>query len=238
MDNRVALRVLEEYGAMFVASEEVLVPPVCMFKSSEEVLRFQEEATFRAESFGDIRIELQPAAMDALVEARAAAKREGLTITPRGGSLAARRSFEDTLRLWNSRVLPALDYWSTQRARMTEEEAERLRHLAPEEQVAEVLELEKEAIFFSKDLSKTILQSVAAPGASQHLAMLAFDAVEFGDASVRRLLARHGWFQTIVSDLPHFTFLGFEEDELPARGLRRTLAPNGQVFWTPDMRDE
>jgi hypothetical protein len=96
------------------------------------------------------------------------------------------------------------------------------------------LELERAGLFFSKDLSKSILRSVAAPGASQHLAMLAFDATEFQDARVRDVLARHGWFQTVLSDLPHFTYLGLEERDLASRGLRR-VEEFGQTFWVPDI---
>jgi hypothetical protein len=109
-----------------------------------------------------------------------------------------------------------------------------VRALPLREQASAVLELESGGIFFSKDFKKSILQSVAAPGASQHLAMLAFDVAEYGDARVQRLLARHGWFQTVLSDLPHFTYLGLEERELPARGLRR-VETAGQTFWVPDM---
>jgi hypothetical protein len=233
----VSRRVLEEYGAMFVASSQVLPPPVCMFSGSAEVGRFQQEAKFRTETLSGTRIELQPAAMQALLDAREEARTLGLDITPRGGAEAARRGYDDTLRLWNSRFLPALTYWRG-RGRLSAEQVEHLRRAALHEQVREVLELEKKGIFFSKDLSKSILYSVAAPGSSQHLSMLAFDASQFGDARVRRILARHGWFQTVKSDLPHFTYLGVEEKDLPALGLRRVEA-SGHVGWRPNgNRDE
>ena len=231
-DDAVARRVLEEYGAMFVA-EGVRVPPVCVFESAEEVERFQREAGWRAEDLDGATVELQPAAMEALVAAREEARAEGLRLTPRGGAEAGRRSFADSLRLWRSRCDPALEHWCA-RGRLTAEEAGRVRGLTPREQVAAVLELERGGLFFSKDFSKSILRSVAAPGASQHLAMLAFDAAEFADARVRRLLARRGWFQTVLSDLPHFTYLGLPEADLPARGLRR-VESGGQTFWVPDM---
>jgi hypothetical protein len=64
--------------------------------------------------------------------------------------------------------------------------------------------------------------------------MLAFDAVEFKEARVRALLARHGWFQTVLSDLPHFTFLGIREKELPDLGLKR-VEECGQIFWVPNL---
>jgi hypothetical protein len=227
-----ARRVLEEYGAMFVA-EGVRLPPVCVFETEGEVESFQLEAGWRAAEFGGAVVELQPAAMGALLRACEEARSLGLSITPRGGAEAARRNFEDSLRLWRSRCDPALEHWCGQ-GRLDESEAERVRRLPLREQVAAVLELERAGLFFSKDLSKSILRSVAAPGASQHLAMLAFDAAEFQDARVRDLLARHGWFQTVLSDLPHFTYLGLEESELPSHGLRR-VEEFGQTFWVPDI---
>jgi hypothetical protein len=234
----VSHRVLEDYGAMFVASSHVKPPPVCMFTSDGDVTAFQRDATFKTEVIAGSRIELQPAAMKGLQEAREEAREQGLSITPRGGAEAARRSYDDTLRLWNSRFLPALSYWKG-RGRLSEKDVVRLRKASLRDQVREVLELEKRGIFFSKDLSKSILYSVAAPGTSQHLSMLAFDVSQFGNARVRRILAAHGWFQTVKSDLPHFTYLGVEEKDLPALGLRRVEA-NGQVFWIPNItsRDE
>lgn len=233
-DDATARRVLEEYGAMFVAAEEVCVPPACVFTSDEEVRAFQRAATVRTEAFGADVIELQPAAMAALVAARADALAAGLLISPRGGAEAARRGFGDTLRLWDSRFLPALDYWCLERRRVAPEQAASLRALTPWEQVAAALTLEQEGIFFSKDFAKSVLYSVAPPGASQHLSMLAFDVAEFRDPPVREILARRGWFQTVRSDLPHFTYLGLDEAELPAHGLRRIEA-DGQVFWVPNV---
>jgi hypothetical protein len=228
-------RVLEEYGAVFVA-EGVRLPEACVFESEEEVGRFQREAGWRTEVLDGAAIELQPPAMSALMSAREEAAHAGLRVTPRGGSEAGRRSFADSLRLWRSRCDPALDYWCAE-GRLEGHEAERLRGLPLREQASAVLELERGGIFFSKDFKKSILQSVAAPGASQHLAMLAFDVAEFADPRVGALLARHGWFQTVLSDLPHFTYLGLHESELPARGLRRVDAA-AQTFWVPDMGEK
>jgi len=231
-----ARRLLAEYGAMFVADRSVAVPPVCVFQNEDEVSRFQRQAGSRAADFDGVKVELQPAVLDALLAAREDARREGLDITPRGGAEAARRDFADTVRLWESRVRPALAHW-LEAGRVSAEDAERIGSLASGEQVARILELESCGCFFSKDFSKSILQSVAAPGASQHLALLAFDVVEFTDARVRSILARHGWFQTVRSDLPHFTYLGVREEELPGLGLR--LAYHGEhVFWVPDLGDE
>jgi hypothetical protein len=62
--------------------------------------------------------------------------------------------------------------------------------------------------------------------------MLAFDVVEAGNPAVRRILNKYGWYQTIRTDQPHFTFLGVEETELPARGLRNIFA-DGNSYWVP-----
>ena len=98
----------------------------------------------------------------------------------------------------------------------------------------EILRLEGKGLYFNMDFTKSILYSVAAPGTSQHLSMLAFDVKEFENAEVRSILARHGWFQTITSDLPHFTFLGVSESELPSLGLKKTTN-SGRTFWIPQL---
>ena len=229
----VARRILEEYGAIFVADKKVTLPPVCIFTSEEQVTKFQEDAGFEAEKIGFDEVELQPEALKKLNKAREEAQKEGLDITSRDGAEGARRNYEDSVRLWNSRFEPALDYWLS-KGRLTAEEVARLRGLPLLEQVGEVLELEKTGIYFSKDLSKSILYSIAAPGSSQHIAMLAFDVNEFENPRVREIMAKHGWFQTVLSDLPHFTFLGLKEKDLPKHGLRK-FEINGQVFWIPNV---
>jgi hypothetical protein len=229
----VSQRILEEYGAIFVATKKVTPPPVCVFTTEEQVTKFQDQAGFETEFIAYDEVELQPEAMKSLNKARKDAQKEGLDITPRDGSEAGRRNYEDSVRLWNSRFEPALDYWLSQ-GRLTQEEVTRLRGLPLSQQVAEVLELEKTGIYFSKDLSKSILYSIAAPGASQHIAMLAFDVNEFDNPRIREIMAKHGWFQTVLSDLPHFTYLGLKEKDLPKNGLR-SLEINGQVFWIPNV---
>jgi hypothetical protein len=228
----VARRVLEDYGAIFLA-KKVMPPPVCIFTSDEQVEQFQEKAGYASEMIGFDQVELQPEAMKQLLKAREEAQKEDLDITPRDGAEAARRSFEDSLHLWETRFQPALDYWLAQ-GRLTDEQVTRLKSLPLRSQIAEVLELEKSGIYFSKDLSKSILYSIAAPGTSQHIAMLAFDVNEFDNPRVREILTRHGWFQTVLSDLPHFTFLGLKEKDLPKYGLKQ-VEVEGQVFWIPNI---
>ena len=229
----VARRILEEYGAIFVADKKVKIPPVCIFTSEAQVEKFQDEADYITETIAGADIELQPEAMKALMKAREEAQKEGLDITPRDGPEAARRGYQDSLELWNTRFLPALDYWLSQ-GRLNEEQVERLKGMSLHHQIAHVLELEKSGIYFSKDLSKSILYSIAAPGTSQHIAMLAFDVNEFLDSRVREILAKHGWFQTVLSDLPHFTYLGLKEKDLPKSGLK-SVEVDGQTFWIPNV---
>jgi hypothetical protein len=232
-DDLVARRVLHDYGAMFVGADSILPPPVCVFTSDEQVEQFQQAAGWEATNIDQATVELQPAAMAALLRARETAHDEGIEITPRDGAEAARRSYADTVRLWNSRFLPALDHWLNV-GRLTHEQVDRLRTLPINEQVPEVLELETHGIFFSKDLLKSVLYSIAAPGTSQHIAMLAFDVNEFHNPRAREIMTAEGWFQTVLSDLPHFTFLGLKEPELPDRGLK-SVEVNGQKFWIPDV---
>ena len=170
--------------------------------------------------------------MDALTDAIDEATAVGLTITPRGDG-SAKRSYAETVSLWASRVLPGLEYW-VENGRISIDEASRIRDLPSFEQVNEILNLEQDGIFFSKDLSKSIMYSVAPPGTSQHLSMLALDVEEFDIPEVREILARHQWFQTVISDLPHFTYLGVAESALPDLGLKK-IESGDRYFWVPDL---
>jgi hypothetical protein len=117
---------------------------------------------------------------------------------------------------------------------MTQYQANAIRALRPFEQLPEIFALEEKGIYFAKDLSKSIIYSVAPPGASQHLSLLAFDVAEFNNERVREILASYKWYQTVTSDLPHFTFLGVPERELSGLGLKR-VENSGRRFWLPDV---
>ena len=230
--NVVARRVFKDYGAMFIAASEVLFPTNCVFANEEEVSAFQGTVKSRTATIGGRTIELQSAAMDALEKARAAAAKRKLTITPRGAT-AAKRSYADTYRIWKSRFDPALKHW-TARGKIKPEDAERAAKLETPDQVAQVIEWEKDSIWFSTGFNRSIFSSVAAPGTSQHLSMLALDVAEFANKDVRTILNEHGWFQTIIDDTPHFTYLGLDEDELPKRGLIAS-EKDGFKFWIPNF---
>lgn len=223
---------LSEYGAVFVARGGAVPPDRVVFKDESEVSAFQDGLDVSAETVGEFSIELQSAAMDALRSAIAEALKLGLSITPRGED-SARRNYNETVSLWASRVDPALVHW-VGKGRIKQADADRIQSLSPFEQVSEVLKLEEDEIYFAKDLSKSIIYSVAPPGTSQHLSMLALDVAEYDNPAVRKVLANHGWFQTVTSDLPHFTFLGVTEEHLPGLGLK-AIVNFGRSFWIPNI---
>jgi hypothetical protein len=229
----VSKRILHEYGAIFIADEKVIAPPVCMFTSAEQVNDFQAKTQISGEQIGNARIELQANAMKAYLEARADAQTNGLDIKPKDGAEAARRGYEDTLRLWKSRVDPACEHWIA-KGKLTQEQVDKLKNLSIKDQVREVLEYEKSGIYFNTFFNNSILYSVAAPGTSQHLSMLALDVEQFANKQVREIMAKHGWFRTVQNDSPHFTFLGKKEEELASLGLKKVENKDGE-FWIPNV---
>lgn len=223
---------LREYGAVFVARGGATPPSKVVFRDEQDVLDFQRRVGSKTARLGSVGVTLQPAALDALVAASNMARSKKLSITPRGAD-SARRGYDQTVSLWGSRVNPGLAFW-TAKGKITRQQADAIRRMSAFEQVPVILGLEQSGMFFAKDLSKSIIYSVAPPGTSQHLAMLAFDVAEFNDPRVRAILNDHGWYQTVVSDLPHFTYLGVAESELPGLGLKK-VTNTARTFWVPDI---
>lgn len=243
----VAGKVLMEYGAVFVGDNNVFLNfellsnnnsvrlvSQCIFFDDAGVRGYQSRVKTRREIMGGSTIELEEDAMTALMEARKQAATKGLNITPRGGSIAARRSYADTQRLWDSRFYSGLRHWAGKK--ISQREVAEVKLLNTIEQAARILEWEeKRKAFFSTDFTKSILYSVASPGTSQHLFMLAIDIDQFYRKEVRSILASQGWYQTVKSDLPHFTYLGIKEkSELTKRGLKSEEV-GGYEFWTPKI---
>ncbi len=228
----VGRKLLREYGSVFIARGGALPPTKVVYLDEADVSRMQSALGKTSATIGGHSLELQTAAMSALQDAIKAAQAKNLKITPRGPD-SAKRTYTETVGLWNSRVDPALKHW-VGKGKLTQADADKIKAMSTFEQVSEVLKLEEKGIFFAKDLSKSIIYSVAPPGTSQHLSMLAFDVMEHDNAAVRTILAENGWFQTVASDLPHFTFLGVKESELSALGLKQTTS-GGRTFWVPDI---
>lgn len=233
-DDPTAKRIFVEYGAIFVSSGTML-PSKCIFASDADLQNYQVRLETETVNVGGIAIQLQKPAMQALLKARQEAAQKNLQITPRG-TLAAKRSYQQTLKLWNSRFFPALNYW-TGRGKITTEAAAAAKSSDVPEQIRKVLEWEEKGMPFGKDMNKSIFYSVAAPGASQHNFMLALDVEQFSNNDVRKILAANGWFQTVKGDAPHFTYLGVKETELPALGLK-SVTVGSQKFWIPNYTNQ
>ncbi len=230
----IADRVFREYGAVFVASEEVSIPDSCVFPSEAAVEKFQARLETEVINVGGTRIELQKDAARALKAAVEEAQLLGKRITALDGAIAGKRTYSDTLRIWNSRFFRALDHWAA-KGKITRVEANYAASLPIKEQIKRVMVWEAVGYYFSTNFSISIFNSVAPPGTSQHLSLLAFDVVESSDPMVRQIMNKHGWFQTIRSDQPHFTYLGIAESELPRRGLT-SLKSGTRTYWVPNVK--
>ena len=233
LSNAVERRIVKEYGAVFLnADAEVEMPDRCCFKNESEVAAFQVTLKISKRTIGGCMIELQRAAMNALLKAA-----DAVAITPKG-ACPARRSFADVQISWDETVKAATDYWrenpNSEGKTLSAKQAENLESLAGERQIKLIFELEEQNFLFHPDRARSIAVYTAIPGASQHLLMLALDIEEYADEKVRGALAENGWFQTVVSDLPHFTYLGVSEKELPKLGLKK-VENCGQMFWIPNI---
>ncbi|AUB35875.1 LD-carboxypeptidase LdcB, LAS superfamily [Nostoc flagelliforme CCNUN1] len=74
-----------------------------------------------------------------------------------------------------------------------------------------------------------ILGVVAPPGTSQHLWGLAID-LRVGSKEQRKALNQNGWFQTVQNDVPHWTYVGLTEENLPLFGFNKQVI-RGITYW-------
>lgn len=234
--NVVASRVLTAYGAVFAAADSVVLPDSCIHTGEASVLKYQKRIATKPVEFGSVRVRLQAPAADSLMRSIQLAAEKQKRITPLDGAIAGGRSYGDTLMLWNSRFFPALDYWFRQ-GRLSQAELDDIRKVDLQSKIEKIIELEKRGICFSTNRTRSIFTSVAPPGTSQHLSLLAFDVIEYWDQDVRGILNENGWFQTVVDDPPHFTYLGVPESDLPQRGLR-AVSKGGFMYWIPNLSSE
>jgi len=79
-----------------------------------------------------------------------------------------------------------------------------------------------------------ILGVVAPPGASQHLWGLAIDLQVYSQAQ-RQALNKNGWFQTVENDVPHWTYVGLTEENLPLFGFKNKIV-RGITYWVTPLQ--
>ena len=228
-------RLFSEYGAIFTTT--ATPPPTLIFSDARAVESFQSSLAVQGARLGEYEVELQAAAWEALSDASREMVARGGSITARAAD-SGRRSYQTTVDLWTRNVRRGLEHWQTQ-GRIASELAQRIGRMTPVEQVAAIIELEdSESVYFGTFFNRSILYSVAAPGASQHLSLLAFDVAEYQDDRVEAVLAQHGWHRTVPHDTPHFTYLGYRTNALEDLGLRRLVhryGERGYGFWIPDL---
>src|SRR3954469_12123068 len=228
-------RVFAEYGAMFVAADNVRTPPVCVFKDEAAVSSFRTRLETQFITVRGADIVLQKAAAESLYRVLEEATNGQIMLVPLDGSVAGGRTYDDTVKLWNSRFQPALEFWVKRGTISPEEEAD-VRSMALDEQVAKVIDWESKGLWFGTNRNASIFSSTAPPGTSQHLALLALDIPPPITPEKRALMNSNGWFQTVKGDVSHFTYLGVAESSLPGRGLRAVLM-NGTIYWVPNIID-
>lgn len=224
-------RLLKEYGSLWINNDSLL-PPSLAFASEQETINYQNE--LKLAKLLNSNCVLQEKALNALKKAQKLAKAKGISISPRGSD-SCLRSYKTTQELWLSRVNPNLIYY-VKRGQISSSSAERIKNLKTWEQVEAVLQLEQtKGLSFDKYRQGSILNSVAAPGSSQHLSGLAFDMAEYGNSQTRQIMNQCGWWQTVKNDLPHFTYLGMQtEIELQRSGLKQ-VKQEGFTFWIPNI---
>ena len=230
-----ARRVFAEYGAIFAATEKVNIPPTCIFQDEAAVSSFRSTLKIQQITIRGTNLLLQKDAADALMKVLEDAEIQGITIAPLDGSIAGGRTYYETLRIWNSRFEPALEYWS-RRGVTTAEEVAAIRSMKLEQQVEKVIEWETKGYWFGTNRNGSIFSSTAPPGTSQHISLIALDVAPPVTPSKRALLNVGGWFQTVKGDPGHFTYLGVPESNLPKRGLKAILS-DGTTYWVPDLTD-
>ena len=171
--------------------------------------------------------------MNSLLKAVTECEQLGIRVRPFDGAIAGARSYEDTARLWNSRFQRALDHWSNN-GKIPQDAAVAARNEPTVLQLKRVVDWESQGLWFGTTLSASIFSSVAPPGTSQHLFLLAFDVAPPVPADLVRIFNVNGWFRTVPGDSTHFTYLGVAETELPGRGLQK-FTFRGVDYWVPAL---
>lgn len=224
--------VMRYYGATFVANPRLKVPNQVIFDKSSEVSSFQKTLPLKRARLGRYSVCLQEEALTALQSAQKEALQNRLTISP-VGDIASLRSYQDTTYIWHKYLEKGLLYWVSKH-KLTDREAQAILASPMKKQLNAVLALESKGYYLHANHIHSILNLAAPPGCSQHISGLALDVVEHQNWRVRSILNKHGWFQTVAHDFPHFIYLGREAKELPSLGLT-PLVSDGRQFWVPDI---
>ncbi len=196
---------LRAYGTVFVNPDVgIKLPPKHIFANEQETQNFQATLTMgQVDSTKDCY--LQKSAADALNKARSLQK---IPLKSGYGSGDCTRTFNTNLRFWykyaNNQVLTNLRFWYK---------------YANNQVLAKVKE--------GKETK--ILGLVAPPGTSQHLWGLAID-LRVGSKEQKKALNENGWFQTVENDVPHWTYVGLAEENLPLFGFKRRVV-RGITYW-------
>jgi hypothetical protein len=228
-----ARQILSEYGAIFSSGDNVIRPPVCIFDGDAAVSDFQKKVPTGFVVIDGLPLTFQKAAADSLSAVLAEATLAGMRIRPLDGEIAAGRTYADTVRLWNSRFEPALRFW-TLRGKILPADADLVRQADLDNRIEQVMAWESAGMFFGTGRAASIFSSVAPPGTSQHLSLIALDVAPPITPSLRAIMNAHGWFQTVKGDVPHFTYLGVAERDLVSRGLK-AIVYKGTQYWVPNV---
>jgi D-alanyl-D-alanine dipeptidase len=79
-----------------------------------------------------------------------------------------------------------------------------------------------------------ILGVVAPPGTSQHLWGLAID-LRITNKVQEQALNQNGWFRTVESDVPHWTYVGLSEEKLLEVGFKTKIV-RGITYWVTPLQ--
>lgn len=233
-DDAVSSTVTRFYGATFVADPKLKLPAKAMFEKPADSRAYQKTIPIKRFYMGGYKVSLQAPAADALIAAQKEASATHLKITP-VGDVASLRSYEDTSYIWHKYLDKGLAYWVS-RKKITPAQARAILASPPKKQLSQVIALEQKGLYLHANHAHSILNLAAPPGSSQHISGLALDIEEHQNANVRAILNRHGWYQTVAHDFPHFIYLGRPVNELPQLGLT-SIKSDGRQFWVPDVPD-
>jgi hypothetical protein len=268
-DNLVNMKILEEYGAYFVA-KDIVPPPTCIFDNEGGVNDFLASSLngkTKVVKIADKSFEFQSAAADSLVnEVFPALSRLNPKILPyqiprRYSDVGdkeilnltantfviinadwAKRTYCNTLVNWKSRLdkMPdkkLLKDLTLDLDDLTDSIKKKRINLTIGEELKTANQKRKSTSTYYGSRKNPIMRSVAIPGASQHLLLIAFD-LEIINADIIETLNNAGWYQTVPNDDRHFTYLGYKtEEDLKKNGLKRVECKKSEYkFWIPNIK--